>query len=244
MGFLRVCLVTVLVGAAIASSGCSQQSSQPTPEVAKAQADAAKANSNLNTYRELLRIHNDAMAVTMGHSIVEHFPDSAAAAEVHKTLPDIEKRYRENSEKNRLAALWQYQVAPMAGGTQSTATILNSEPATGERVKLVLRRHTKWGQNVFLFGSGKGFVCGRACTLNVSVDGKLHHIKAFAPRTGEPALMISDDKGFLKLLADAQKISVDVTLADGKSKETLVYEVSGFDPSRWSQLDKQKKKKS
>jgi len=231
-----------LLGAATAFGGCSQQGSAPSPEQAQAQADAAKANNDLNTYRELLRINNDAMAVTMGKSIVEHFPDSAAAAEVQKTLPDIEKRYQENSEKNRLAALWQYQVAPMAGGTQSTATILNSEPATGERVKLVLRRHTKWGQNVFLFGSGKGFVCGRACTLDATVDGKPRRIKAFAPPTGEPALMISDDKGFLKLLADAKKIGIDVTLADGKKKETLVYEVGGFDPSRWSQLDKQKKK--
>ena len=242
MGFLRVYLVTALVGVAIAFGGCSQQSSAPSPEAVQAQAAAAKANSDLNTYRELLRIHNDAMAVTMGKSIVEHFPDGAAAAEVQKTLPEIEKRYRENSEKYRLAALWQYQVAPMAGGTQSTATILNSEPATGERVKLVLRRHTKWGQNVFLFGSGKGFVCGHACTLNVSVDGKLHRVKAFAPPTGEPALMISDDKGFLKLLADSHKVDIYVTLADGKRKETLVYEVSGFDPSRWRQLDKHEKK--
>ena len=242
MGFLRIYLVTALVGIAIASSGCSQQSSAPAPEAVEAQADAAKAGNDLNTYRELLRINNDAMAVTMGKSIVEHFPDSTAAAEVQKTLPDIEKRYRENSEKNRLAGLWGYQVAPMAGGTQSTATIMNSEPVTGERVKLVLRRHTKWGQNVFLFGSGKGFVCGRACTLNVSVDGKLHHIKAFAPPTGEPALMISDDKGFLKLLSDAHKVSIDVTLADGRRKETLVYEVSGFVPSRWSQLEKHTKK--
>lgn len=244
MAFLRVCLVTALIGVAVAFSGCSQQAAAPAPEAAKAQADAAKANSDLNTYRELLRIKNDAMAVTMGQSIVGNFPDSAAAAEVQKTLPDIEKRYRENSEKYRLAALWQYQVSPMAGGTQSTATVLNSEPPTGERVKLVLRRQTKWGQNVFLFGSGKGFVCGHACTLGVTVDGKVRHIKAFAPPTGEPALMISDDKGFLKLLSDAHKISIDVTLAEGRKKETLVYEVSGFDPSRWSQLDRHKKKRA
>jgi hypothetical protein len=241
MHLLRTYLAGTAVGLAIILGACSQQASGPSPQEVQAQADAAKAAKNHNTYRELLRINKDAMAVTMGKSIVEQFPDSAAAAEVQKTLPEIEKRYRENSEKNRLAALWQYQVAPMAGGTQSTATILNSKPVTGERVKLVLRRHTKWGENVFLFGSGKGFVCGKSCTLKVTVDGKLHRVKAFAPPTGEPALMMNDDKGFLKLLSGAQKVEIEVTPAASKQQETLVYEVGGFDPSRWSQLDKRKK---
>ena len=223
-------------------AGCSQQGSAPTAEQRQAQAQAADAARNLDTYRQLLRIGNDEMAVSMGKDIVKRFPDSDAAKEVQKTLPAIEKRYTEASEKNRLARLWLYQVAPMAGGTQSTATIENSQPAGGDRVRLVLRRHTSWGQSVFLYGSKPGFVCRGNCTIAATVDGKPVRIKAFAPSTGEPALMIRDDKAFIAMLGKAKKIGMDVTLVDGEKKQTLVYEVGGFDPAKWAAVGKGSKK--
>ncbi|MEO7072323.1 MAG: hypothetical protein ABI300_04895 [Rhodanobacter sp.] len=234
--------VVMAFGAAWILAGCSPQGGPAVPDAqSQAQADAANANTNLETYRQLLRIHNDEMAVTMGKDIVKRFPDSAAAREVQQTLPEIDKRYTQTREKNRLAALWVYQVAPMAGGTQSTASIRNSEPAGAEPVQLVLRRHTKWGQNVFLYGSGHGFVCRGNCTLPVTVDGKAIRIKAFAPSTGEPALMIRDDKALLTLLAKAHRIVIDVTLVDGEKKQSLVYEVGGFDPAKWIALPGTKK---
>ncbi len=225
-------------------AGCSPQGGAPAPtaEQQQAQAQANDAARNLDTYRQLLRIGNDGMAVSMGKDIVKRFPASDAAKEVQKTLPAIEQRYTAASEKNRLAGLWLYQVAPMAGGTQSTATIENSQPAGGERVRLVLRRHTEWGQSVFLYGSKPGFVCRGNCTLAGEVDGKPVRIKAFAPSTGEPALMIRDDNGFLAMLRKAKKITLDVTLVDGEKKQSLVYEVGGFDPARWVAVGKPKKK--
>ncbi|OOG51301.1 hypothetical protein [Rhodanobacter sp. C01] len=225
--------------------GCSQQGAAPASGTASPQASAESADvaRNLDTYRQLLRIHNDEMAVTMGKDIVSRYPDSAAAKEVQQTLPEIEQRYTVASEKNRLAALWLYQVSPMAGGTQSTATIVNSLPSGGaDRVQLVLRRHTSWGQSAFLYGSKPGFVCRGNCTLAVTVDGKPVHIKAFAPPTGEPALMMVDDKGFIAMLQKARKIGMDVTFAEGEKKQTLVYEVGGFDPTKWASVGKGKKK--
>jgi hypothetical protein len=65
---------------------------------------------------------------------------------------------------------------------------------------------------------------------------------AFAPSTGEPALMIRDDKAFIAMLQKAKKITLDVTLADGDKKRTLIYEVGGFDPAKWASVGKQKKK--
>jgi hypothetical protein len=223
-------------------AGCSGGGAAPDAAQQQAVTKAQAASANLDTYRQLLRIGNDEMAVSMGHDIVRRFPQSAAAAEVQKTLPDIEKRYRETSEKNRLARLWLYQVAPMQGGTQSTATIQSSKPGGSDSVRLILRRHTDWGQSVFLFGSGAGFVCRGNCTIKATVDGKPVRIKAFAPPSGEPALMIRDDKQFLTLLHGARKITMDVTLVDGEKKETLVYEVGGFDPGKWQKLDTSKKK--
>lgn len=225
---------------AVLLAGCSQGPGTPelTAQQQKAAADAATAARNLDTYRQLLRIGNDEMAVSMGKDIVKRFPDSDAAKEVQKTLPAIEQRYTEASEKRRLAGLWLYQVAPMAGGTQSTATIENSQPTGSERVRLVLRRHTSWGQSVFLYGSKPGFVCRGNCTITTRFDDKSVPVKAFAPSTGEPALMIRDDNAFIAQLRKAKKISMDVTLVDGEKKQTLVYEVGGFDPTKWVAVGK------
>jgi|GEM_PF-231230 len=225
-------------------AGCSPQSgSQPAASVAQSQqqSQAADAARKLDTYQQLLRIKNDEMTVEMGHDILDHYPNSAAAKEVQQSLPAIEQRWKENSEKNRLAALWVYQVSPMAGGTQSTSTIYSSQPSGNDRVQLVLRRHTKWGQSVFLYGSGHGFVCHGNCAIATTVDSKPMHIKMFAPPTGEPALMVLDDRGFIAMLRKAKKISMDVTLVDSEKKETLLYEVGGFDPAKWVSLGKQRK---
>lgn len=234
----------VLLAATVASAGCSPQG-EPTASPATASpaaGDPAGATRNLDTYRQLLRIHNDQMSVTMGKQIVSQYPSSAAAKEVQQTLPEIEKRYTQDSERNRLQSLWIYQVSPMAGGTQSTATIYTSQPAGNDRVQLVLRRHTKWGQSVYLYGSKPGFVCRHTCSLELVADDKPVHVTAFAPPTGEPALMINDDKGFITLLKKSKKLSMQVTLASGEKKQTLIYEVAGFDDSKWLPLPKGKKK--
>jgi hypothetical protein len=237
-------LAAIALSATLTLAGCSQQGSAPAPtaEQQQAQANAADAARNLDTYRQLLRIHNDAMAVEMGKDIVSRFPGTDAAREVQQTLPAIAKRYEENSEKARLAGLWQYQVSPMAGGTQSTASIDSSQPSGNDRVQLVLRRHTSWGQSVFLYGRSPGFVCRGNCLIATRIDGKSFHIKAFAPPSGEPALMVVDDKTFIAKLRKAHRIEMDVTLADGEKKVTLVYETAGFDPSKWQVLAKGRKK--
>ena len=222
-------------------AGCSPQGGQPAASGAPTpqQAQDADAARKLDTYQQLLRIKNDEMAVTEGHDILDHSPGSAAAKEVQQTLPASDQRGKENSEKNRLASMWLYQVSPMAGGTQSTATITS---AGSDRVQLILRRHTSWGQSVYLYGSsGHGFVCHGNCNLTGTVDDKPLHVAVFAPPTGEPALMFRDDKAFLVMLRKAKKITLDVTPTDNQRKETLVYEVGGFDPDKWAALPKQKK---
>lgn len=221
-------------------AGCSQNNGAPAPSAAHTQQnkkDAAAARS-LETYRQLLRIPNDAMAVTLGHEIQDKYPGSPAATEVQKTLPKIEKRYKVDSKKQRLDRLWLYQVSPMEGGTQSTATIENSKPTGVDKVRLILRRHSEWGLNVFFYGSGHGFVCKGNCHLPMTVDGKKQKLKVYAPKTGEPALMISDSEAFIAMLKKAQTISVEVTPVDSGRKETLVYEVAGFDPGKWKEAGK------
>ncbi|PXV59529.1 hypothetical protein SAMN04487785_10128 [Dyella jiangningensis] len=239
----RLSLAASTLATLLALAGCSQSGDQAqAPQQAEAPADDSA--DKLNTYRQLQRIGNDEMAVTMGKEILSRYPNSDAAKEVQQSLPAIEQRYKENSEKNRLAGLWLYQVSPMAGGTQSTATIYTSQPAGEERVRLVLRRHTEWGQNAFLFNGGPhGFVCKGVCSIKATFDGKPGTIAAFAPTTGEPALLFKDDKGFIAQLEKAKKITMDVTLQDGEKKQTLLFETGGFDPSKWQAVSKSPAKK-
>jgi len=244
MNVARRPLYALLVAAALLN-GCSQQSDQPSAAeqaqaaAAQTQADAAK---KLDTYRQLVQQNNDEMTVLMGKDILERFPNTDAAKEVQQSLPGIEQRFKDNREKARVQALWIYQVSPMQGGTQSTATIYTSQPSGNDRVRLVLRRHTEWGQNAFLYGNGHGFICKGNCTINATVDGKPTGIKGFAPTTGEPAIMIRDDKAFIAMLEKAKKITMDVTTKDDDKKQTLVYEVGGFDASKWQPVGKGKKK--
>jgi hypothetical protein len=241
MKTLVLCSASALLGAAMLLAGCSQQPSPSSAAPSPQQALNAEAAGKLDTYHQLLRIKNDQMVVEMGHDILDRYPNTPAAQEVQQSLPAIEQRYKISSEKNRLAALWLYQVSPMEGGTQSTATIDSSEPAGDGRVRLVLRRHTQWGQNAFLYGAGHGFVCRGNCTIATTVDGRAVAIKAFAPTTGEPALMIRDDKSFIAMLQKARKITMNVTLVDGEKKQALVYEVAGFDPAKWAPVSKSAK---
>jgi hypothetical protein len=225
----------------LALAACSQQdqSAQNQADAAKAQAqaEAAQASSELQTYRQALQSKNDEAAAQLGEDIVQHFPASDAAKEVQQTLPAVEQRWKETSEKRRLAALWTYQVGPMEGGTQSTASLFSTRPSGDRAVRLVLRRHTKWGESVFLFGTGHGFVCKGNCMLQAQFDGKPHPVRAFLPTTGEPAIFIRDEKPFIDAMEKTKRIVFNVEMQDG-GKQELVFETGGYDPSKWTELGK------
>lgn len=226
----------LFLAATLGLAGCSSSSDPAAPAPATAPAKPV-ADQQLQTYRELVRIGNDEMSVTVGKDIEQRFPGSAAATEVAQSLPAIEQRYQANREKQRLQALWLYQVGPMEGGTQSTATINSSRPSGDRSVRLVLRRHTQWGQSVFLYGSGHGFVCKGNCTIAARFDDHAVALKGFRPTGGEPALFIRDDPAFIRALAKARRITLTVeTVDDGKQE--LSYEVAGFDPAKWAPVGK------
>ena len=238
---LRRCLAAAVVCGLLTLAACSQQD-QNTPSPAdaakaQAQAEATEASSQLQTYRKMLQMKNDEMASQLGEEIVKQFPNSDAAKEVQQTLPQVEQRWKETSEKQRLAALWTYQVGPMEGGTQSTASLFSTSPSGDRTVRLILRRHTKWGQSVFMFGTGHGFVCKGNCVIQAQFDGKPHPLHAFLPTTGEPAIFIRDDKPFINAMENAKRITMDIELQDG-GKQTLVFEVGGYDPSKWTEVGK------
>lgn len=224
-----------LILAAVLPAACSQPAPPPTaPSVPAAETQGRK---ELELYRQLQQEKSYELAAPIGAEIVAKYPQSQAAKEVQETLADTTAKATALTTRRRLERLWSYQSGKESGGTQNTASIYSGDP-TDTRVRLVLRRHSAWGQSVYLFGNGKGFECGASCSVGVRFDEQpVQRMKAYLPETGEPALFISDDKIFLKRIGGAQKISIDV-VEKGKGPRTLVFEVGGFDAAKFPPLKK------
>jgi hypothetical protein len=174
------------------------------------------------------------LAATLGNEIVTTYPNTAAAAQVQKTLDDVRTKSAHKMETQRLSRLWAYNSVPEAGGTQYSAAIAGKESLPGNaRIRLVLRQHPKWGQSVYLLLDNATFDCSKGCaTLPVAFDGApAQRMKATIPPTGEPALFIDDDKGFIAKLEKSQKVAIDVTIK-GAGPKTETFEVGGYDSSK------------
>lgn len=235
----RICLALLLAAAALASACSKNEPAAPSAAAPAAPAVDPRLTKSLDLYRKLQQERNWELAAPIGKEIVEKYPGTPAAKEVQETLADASAKAEALVTRRRLERLWIYQSGKESGGDQNTASIYSSDVSDRDRVRLILRRHSAWGQSTYLFGSGKGFECRGTCTLSARFDDQPQKLKAYLPPTGEPALFIEDDKAFLARLVKAQKISIDVT-EKGKAPRTLVFEVGGFDQARFPPLAKKK----
>lgn len=232
-------VATALACAALVACSPSQQ---PAPAAAPAQPASAapQGEKELGLYRQLIEQKSWELAVPIGREIVARYPASDAAKEVQASLDDAAAKAEALTTRRRLEALWSYQSGKESGGTQNTASIYSSDLSANDRVRLILRRHSAWGQSAYLFGSGKGFECKGVCNLDASFDGKPARIAAYLPDTGEPALFIKDDKAFIAKMAAATTFTVKVT-EKGKGARTLKFEVGGYDAAKFPPLAGKKK---
>jgi hypothetical protein len=234
----------LLLAAAVLAAACSKneapaQTPGAAPAAAAAPAVDPRLTKSLDLYRQLQQAKNWELAAPIGREIVEKYPGTPAAKEVQETLVEASAKAESIVTRRRLEQLWSYQTAKESGGDQITASVYSSDVNADNRVRLILRRHSAWGQSTYLFGSGKGFECRGTCTLSARFDDQPQKLKAYLPPTGEPAMFINDDKAFIAKLMKAQKISIDVT-EKSKAPRTLVFEVGGFDPAKFPQLAKKK----
>ncbi len=209
--------------------------STPPPPPAPTAPRGPSAAQQFVLYQQMLDAGNAELALPLGEGILESFPESPEAATVREAIDGLRAKANAETEARRLARLWSYQVAPMGGGQQSTASIhaREAEPAGRERVRLVLRRHTEWGQSVFLYGNEPGFTCAKACRITLRFDdAPATSLLASIPPTGEPAIFIEEDKVFIAKLAKARTVAIDVS-EKGGGKRTLVFEVGGYAPDKF-----------
>ncbi|WP_067642797.1 hypothetical protein [Dokdonella koreensis] len=219
---------------------CSKSGDAPPPAAPAVPQVNAQLAKEVAMYEDLLKSGSYELAAPIGQDIVRRFPDSPAAAQVKQTLGDTEAKAEAIAKKRRVERLWAYQTGTSeSGGTQNTASIYSSGGRDADRIRLVLRRHSQWGLSVYLFGSGKGFACRNVCTLPARIDGQSVRVEAYLPETGEPALFIKDEKGFVARLEKAGVIELEATLKEG-GKHTFEFEVGGYDPARFPELAKKK----
>ncbi|HET9033885.1 MAG TPA: hypothetical protein VFN25_13405 [Dokdonella sp.] len=225
-------------------SACTTQEPPAAPSAdaiaaAKAQMEA-KAEQHYAMYEQMIQADNAELALPLGDELIRMYPDSAAAARVRPEIEKLREKANTEGEARRMARLWTYQTSPMAGGTQSTATVYsNDDPSVaGDKVRLVFRRHTEWGQSVFLYGSEPGFTCAKNCRITMSFDGgKPMTMEGSIPPTGEPAIFIEEDKKFIAQVEKSKKVDIEVH-DKGKSTRTLHFDVGGFDAKKFLPLPK------
>ena len=235
-----VLCLSLCAGLAACSSGAPPPAA-PAP-VAKpaAASNEAAAAKELALYEQMRASQSWDLAASLGDEVVQKYPNTPAAAQVKQTLDDVRAKATAQRESRRLAKLWSYAAVPEAGGTQYTAAVESKEPlkagATAkdsERIRLVLRLHPKWGRSVYLLLDNAKFDCSKGCaTLPVRFDDAVpQRMKATIPPTGEPALFIDDDKGFIARMQKAKTVAIDATIK-GEGAKTFVFEVGGYDASK------------
>jgi hypothetical protein len=239
MNSRRFAAVLIVSAILTACSSSAPPPAQPAKPAAPANNDAAAAKE-LALYDQMRASQSWDLAVSLGEEIIHKFPSSAAAAQVKQTLEDVRAKATAQREARRMAKLWAYAAVAEAGGTQYTAAVESKEPLKsaasakdGERVRLVLRQHPKWGQSVYLLLDNAKFDCSKGCaTLPVRFDDTpAQRMKATIPPTGEPALFIDDDKGFIAKMQKAKRVSIDATIK-GEGAKTFVFEIGGYDAAK------------
>jgi len=241
-----------LAATIVSLAACGSNAPPPPTEAQKAQAAAqakaaveAKAAKELALYDQMRSSQSWDLAGSLGAEIVQKYPDSAAATQVKQTLDDVHAKATAQRESRRLARLWAYAAVPEGSGTQYTAAVESKEPlkTPSARVRLVLRQHPQWGQSVYLLLDNAKFDCSKGCaTLPVRFDEAApQRMKATIPPTGEPALFIDDDKGFIAKMVKAKTVAIDATIK-GEGPKALVFEVGGYDATKLPGVSKTSKK--
>jgi hypothetical protein len=240
---------TRFLGAAICAAitvlgtGCSGGNAPPPPSAdavaASNSALQAKADNELKLYEQMRAAGSWDLAMPLGDELLKQYPGTAVAVQVQKTIGEVHAKAASQQETRRLTRLWAYNAVAEGRGTQYTAAIASRQPLKGTdpkkpaRIRLILRQHPQWGQSVYLLLDNATFDCHKGCaTLPVRFDdAKIENMKATIPPTGEPALFIDDDKGFIAKIQKTKTVSINVPIK-GAGDEAVEFEVGGYDPAK------------
>ena len=223
---------------AILLAGCGPSASDVAAEHAanaKLEHEAA-ANAQARNYVQARDAGQYELAQAYANQLLHDAPDTVAAHEVQATLADTNIHADEARDKRRLGQLWSYNTEFLTGLGENvvhTAAIYASKDPnditdSDSKVRLVLRRHPKWGRSVYLVLDHGQFDCPPGCKVSVKFDDQpALQLPASKSDENKQAMFIDDEEKLRDALDQIRVVTVK-TSVDGRPR-TLSFEVGGFD---------------
>jgi hypothetical protein len=222
---------------ALALAGCNNQAElDAAARTASNQIERSAAIGALaHDYQQARAAQQWDLALSYANTLQRLAPNSALANTVQATLSDTTIHADEVRDRQRLAALWSYDVTEPASGVSDgmwvSASIhadSNSNPEGSASAKLVLRHHPKWGRSAAIVLDQGQFDCAPACKVSVKFDDQ--PARLFAATKSEQnrqALTFDDERTIRESLDKIRAITIDTSI-DGKPR-SLSFDVGGFD---------------
>jgi len=235
---MRKCAWMLVPFMALLLAGCGPSASEIAAERAanaKLEHEAA-ANATARNYVQARDAGQYELAQDYATQIMHDAPDTVAAREVQATLTDTGIKADEARDKRRLSQLWTYNAALLEGGGDNvihTAAIYATKDPNDINndevpVRLVLRRHPKWGRSAYLVLDHGQFDCAPGCKVPMQFDDQPPQMVAASKSDQNVHAMFIDDEETIRDILDKIRVITIKTSVDGRPR-TLSFEVGGFD---------------
>lgn len=232
----RAIVFIVMATLVLPLAGCSnraEREAQARAETARLQRDAAN-NALARNYDQARAVQQWDLALSYANELQRIAPNSVPMQEVQATLTDTGIHADEVRDKRRVAALWVYNIEPINYGTDGVVISAylysdrKADPEMSAPVRMVLRRHPKWGRSVYLVLDSGEFDCAPGCKLSIQFDDQLpRDFAATKSSENRSALFIDDEQAIRDALDKIRVIGIKTSV--GGIPRLLRFEVGGFD---------------
>ena len=224
--------------AAFLLAGCGPSASEIAAQraaSAKLEREAA-ANAQARNYVQARDAGQWELAQSYATQLLHDAPDTVAAHEVQGTLTDTGIHADEARDRRRLGQLWSYNTEFLEGGSENvvhTAAIYASKDPNDVNndqvpVRLVLRRHPKWGRSAYLVLDHGQFDCAPGCKVPLKFDDQPTQMFAVSKSDQNKQAMFIDDEQTIRNILDKIRVITIDTSVDGRPR-SMTFEVGGFD---------------
>lgn len=196
----------------------------------------AAANATARNYVQARDAGQYELAQAYANQLLHDAPDTVAAHEVQGTLSDTGIKADQMRDKRRLSGLWNYNTELLEGGGDNvvhTAAIYATKDPNDVNndevpVRLVLRRHPKWGRSVYLVLDHGQFDCPPGCKVPIKFDDEPARMVASSKSDQNKQAMFIDDEESIRNILDKIRVITINTSVDGRPR-AITFEVGGFD---------------
>jgi hypothetical protein len=235
---MRKCAWMLIPIAAMLLAGCGPSASEVAAERAqnaKTESEAA-ANATARNYVQARDAGQYELAQQYAVQLMHDAPGTVAAREVQATLTDTGIKADEARDRRRLSQLWTYNTELLEGGGENvvhTAAIYASKDPNDVNndqtpVRLVLRRHPKWGRSLYLVLDHGEFDCPPGCSVPITFDDEPSRMFASSKSDQNKQAMFITDEETIRDILDKIRVITIKTSVDGRPR-LISFEVGGFD---------------